>query len=183
MRRLLLPAIASALLAGCTASGGGDRPAPVPRPRAYPRASLYPRSYSPLRLENGVSLNINDSARVIAVRPGWFDVVYPAYGITVNCTLTQAAAAEIAGVIDNRTERMARNIEGHYGEVAQRPGVTIITSATALRTPVQFLATDSATYVLSGVAVADFPPGAPADSVAPYVRAVAADIEKMLELL
>lgn len=181
MRCALLQVVASLLLIAC--SDGGDRPAPVPRPRAYPRACIYPRSYSALKLDNGIVLNINDSARVCEVRPGWFDVVYPAYGITVNCTLTQVDAPEISGVIDNRTERMARNLEGNYGEVAQRPGVTIITSATALRTPVQFLATDSASYVLSGVAVADFPPGAPADSVAPYVRAVAADVEKMLELL
>lgn len=184
MRR---PAVTAALLllvlSGLAACSG--RPAPTPRPRAYPRPALYPRTYHAVPLPFGPdSIAVNDSATFLPGPDGWFDIVYPAYGITVNCTLTPAnGPADIAPIMDNRRERIRLNLADRHARVAGRGGNTLIVAPTALRTPVQFLATDSATYVLSGVAVADFPPLTDPDSVAPAIDAVATDIALMLNNL
>lgn len=177
-------AVAAGLALGACSGGSEERPAPVPvpRPRAYPRLHLYPASYRTVNLGN-IALQVNDSARLSSDRPRWLDIAYPAYGITVNCTLTDVTPASLASVLDNRSERMARNLGGASAELMQWPGATVIVADRALRTPVQFLATDSATYVLSGVAVADWPEATRPDSVAPYVSAVAADITHMLQSL
>lgn len=173
--------IACVLLAGCIEA---KHQPPIPRPKAYPRAALYPAEYSVYALPSAPGeLAVNSSAAVTSPKSGWFDIAYPAYGITVNCTLTEVSAETLAGVLENRRERMARNLEGSHGEVAQWSGVTVIVAPTALRTPVQFLATDSMSYVLSGVAVSNYPADTSPDSIAPYVEAVAEDITHMLKLL
>lgn len=170
---LLLP------LAGC-----GGRPAAVPRPRAFPRTALYPRSYRLEPLPFGPdSIAVNDSTLFVTSAPGWFDIVYPAYGITVNCTLTAVSPASAPEVLANRTDRMARNLADRAADIVEWGGVTLCVAPAALRTPVQFLATDSASYVLSGVAVSDFPSSVSADSVAPLIDAVAADLTFMLRNL
>jgi len=173
-------AVLSGLLAACT-----GRPIPTPRPHAFPRAELYPQSYRAVPLPFGPdSIAVNDSATFRPGPDGWFDIIYPAYGITINCTLTRAAApADIPHILDNRLERMRLNLGDRRAHIADRDGKTLIVAPSALRTPVQFLATDSATYVLSGVAVADFPPLTDPDSVAPAIDAVAADIALMLNNL
>lgn len=179
----LLITVAGVLACGC----GEKSPAPVPREHAYPRVGLYPAAYRNVAVGLAIdSLAVNASARFRAVdgKPGWFDIVYPAYGITVNCTLTPLAGADDASErLANRLERMARNVEGQTVEAVETGRATVLIARRALRTPVQFLATDSARWLLSGVAVGDFPAATDPDSVAPIVDAVADDIIHMLRQL
>lgn len=171
-------AITAALLlltAGC-----GGRPAATPRQHAYPRVNLYPESYSPVELPAApVMPLVNDSARIEILSPEWFDIIYPAYGVRVNCTLSAYAP----DVIANRRERMKRNLGGATAEAAYLPAGIVVVAPGALRTPVQLLATDSVGWVLSGVAVSNFPPGAPADSVAPVINALAKDLTILVNSL
>lgn len=179
MSRLLI--ILCLCLAGCTAT---ERQPAIPRPKAYPRPALYAADYRTYALEFAPSeIAVNKSAVVTSPKPGWFDIDYPDYGITVNCTLTPITPQTLSSVLDNRRERMALNLEGQYGEMTQWGGITLIVAPVALRTPVQFLATDSASFVLSGVAVGNYPAGTSPDSIAPYVNAVAQDITYMLKQL
>lgn len=158
----------------------GKTPAPTPRPEAYPRINLYPEEYSGVEVL-GRTLYVNSSAEFIAGdKPGWFDVRYPAYGVTVNATLIPASDSDIASILDNRTERMARNLGGASAELTQGRGITIVTSPSALRTPVQLLATDSLTWVLAAVAVTDWSVATPPDSVAPILSAIRTDFLHML---
>lgn len=172
--RRFLPILAALMLAGC-GNGSEERPTPIPRPRAYPRPRLYPAAYHEVPIGN-LRLNINDSARIAEPRSGWLDIHYPAYGITVNATLTPVSPSSLPSVLANRHERIARDLDGVAATVEQSSGRTLIISPAALRTPLHYLATDSATYVLSAVAVADWPANAPLDSITPYVNAVAADL-------
>lgn len=168
-------------LMACTAA---DRQPAIPRPKAYPRPTLYAADYKTCPISgSAMEISVNKSAEVVSTKPGWFDICYPAYDITVNCTLTPITPESLSSVLDNRHERMALNLEGQYGEMTQWDGVTIIVAPAAMRTPVQFLATDSASFVLSGVAVGNYPAGASPDSIAPYVNAVAQDITHMLKQL
>lgn len=122
---------------------------------------------------------INDSARVDSVAPGWFNIVYPAYGITVNCTLTRSG--NIGEVLANRLERLERNLGGRPAQQAAWDGRWLIVAPAALKTPVQFLMTDSVGYVLSGVAVSQWDASTAIDSVSPQIEALAADIAYMLK--
>ncbi len=174
----LLPVLI--LLAGCT-----KRPAPVPRQQAFPRIELYPESYREID-----GLMVNDSARIErGETEGWFDIVYPAYNVRINCTLTRAESpARLQAVIDNRLERLERNAGGASGEMTELTspggiGSLLMVTPGALATPVQFIATDSARCcVLSGSAVFASP-GATPDSVAPVVGAIERDIVFMLKNL
>lgn len=165
------------LLAVAALLGACSRPAPVPRPEAYPRVAVYPESYRPVRF-GPLQLMVNDSARVDSLSPQWFNIVYPAYGVTVNCTLT--LGADWADVLANRRERIGRNLGDRHAQVASAPGRELIVAPTALSTPVQFLITDSASFVLSGVAVSSWPPTAPVDSVKPQIEALAIDLAHIL---
>lgn len=177
----LLALLASGLAAGCRR--GAHQAPPVPRQRSYPRPTLYDYSYRMEPMPFGPdSIAVNSGATFTRTTPEWFDITYPAYGITLNCTLTPATAATVQSVIANRLERMARNLGDHRADVARWPGRTLVVARAALKTPVQFLATDSATYVLSGVAVTDAP-GSDADSIGPVIDAIARDITHMLESL
>lgn len=163
------------LLASCHKA-----PTPTPRPVAYPRIELYPEAYHPVEVL-GKTLQINDSARFMeGEQPGWFNIEYPAYGVTVQATLTLASGGELLQALDNRTERMARNLAGASAELTQGQGVTLITAPTALRTPVQILATDSLTWVLSAVAVTDWSATTPTDSIAPILPALASDLLQLI---
>lgn len=175
----ILPLLLLPVIAGCD-----RRPAAVPRPRAFPRVTLYPRTYSRQALTFGPdSLVVNDSAQFVVSAPGWFDIVYPAYGITVNCTLTAVSPASVGGVLANRADRMARNLGDRSADIVEWPGIRVCVAPAALRTPVQFIATDSVSYVISGVAVSSFSSSVSVDSVAPLIDAVAADITYMLRNL
>ena len=180
MNKMIIMALA---LTGCV--GAGDRPAAVPRQRAYPRVELYPAAYSPYGI-GSVVLMVNDSARVEADGL-WVDLVYPAYGLTVNCTVTPVTPSTVVSVLDNRTERMALNAGGSYGEITRLTtdggsfAALLTTRAGTGMTPVQFIATDSVAYVLSGAATFSMP--VDPDSIRPVVDAVSADMLYLLKKL
>ena len=179
MNRVLF--ILCIFLIGCS---NNEQLPPIPRPKAYPRPTLYSAEYSSQKLNySNSNLEINKSANFIALNDGWFNIEYPAYNITVNCTFTKVTKKSLSQVLQNRNERIALNLNGAYCHVTSWNGTDIIVANSALRTPVQFIATDSASFVLSGVAVANFPPHTRPDSVAPYINAVAADITHMLKHL
>lgn len=181
-----IPVIATLLtLAACGADG--SRPAPVPRQRAYPRVDAYPPTYRTVTVGT-LPLQVNEAAgtRIDSSRL-WLDIIYPAYGATVNCTVTPVTAATLPAVAANRTERMALNAGHSYSELTtlrstSGASVTLLETPSGGLTPLQFLATDSATFVLSG-SVTFSGPTEPADSVRPTLSALRADLLTMLRAL
>lgn len=174
--------LATLLLAGCI--GTENRPAAVPRPRAYPRQEIYPATYSPSQVGN-LTLMTNDSAH-IKTDGLWADINYPAYGVTVNCTVTPVTATTVATVLDNRAERMALNSGGAYGEITRLTtesgaSATLLSTPARGLTPLQFIATDSVSYVLSGAATLQG--AASPDSIRPIIEAISADLLYLLQKL
>ncbi len=168
----------SLLLVGCQ-----QRPVATPRPMAYPHMELYPATYT---LSHGLALN--DSARLDSLSPEWFNIVYPRYGVTINCSRTHVGSpAALTQVIDNRLERFERNLGTHAGQATTLTsqsgwGGLLFVAPTALNTPVQFLATDSVSVVLSGTAVFRAPGSSP-DSISPIINALEADMLYLLKQL
>lgn len=190
----LLLILISAGIASCRKSEN-----PTPLPRAYPRATLYPAEY--VTAEVGVpplAVQINSRATLSAhnaegrTEKGseWFDIVYPDYlgGTEVNCTLlTLADADALAGVIDNRTERMALNTGGNRSEITSlsTPAgweASVVTTPSGCVTPVQFMAFRGNRFLGGAYTMPDLG-NAPSDSVAPYIKAVEADIIHLIETL
>ncbi len=170
----VIPLLAAlAVCAGCK-----QRPAPTPRPEAYPRIAVYEPTYR-IASFGPLQLAVNDSARIDSLAPGWFNIVYPAYGITVNCTLTDAG--NLARTLDNRHDRFRRNLGSRRAQVLRIGGSELFVAPEALKTPVQFIMTDSTSFVLSAVAVSQWNETTNPDSVAPQINALAADIAYMLK--
>ncbi|MDE6489942.1 MAG: hypothetical protein K2L49_02155 [Muribaculaceae bacterium] len=190
--RLVLAA-AGICAAGCSDGSGNVL---VPRPEGYPRIELYPPSYTVVSPVGGLSLEVNSGAVVDTARIGgaaettsrWFNLQYPDYRAVIYCTYTPVDKASVASVLDNRRERMALNSGGLPGEIVEvenRNGVTgqlLVTPAGSVN-PVQFLATDSRRFVLSGAMTFIGAATVDADSVAPVVDAVCADMIHMLTTL
>lgn len=182
--RNVITALAATLLTACSS---GTPPPAVPRPEAYPRPRLYPADYVAVSAAATpfAPLLVNSSASVdtTATEPGWFNICYPLYDITVNCTAITTASLHRA--LENRYERMAINTAGNRAEIETltTPAgthLTIISSPDSRRTPLQFLATDSVASLLFGVVVVNAAPDSPADSIAPFIDAVQADLRHML---
>lgn len=168
-----------------TECDGNPRDVAVPRPTAYPRVLPYDTLYTPIdRLP--VVMEVNSYATVTrgddrdSTATDKINISYPRYGATLYCTYTPVTAATATAVIDNRVERMSLNAGSLSTEISRLTtpaGVdaTILVTPEARVTPVQFLATDSATFVLTG-ALYFANSASSSDSIRPVLDAVSRDI-------
>lgn len=170
-------------MAGCS---GGDTS--IPKPTAFPRVAVFEKNYSavdslPLRFE------VNNATTVKRPRPLWLNIEYQPYGATVFITLTQAGTSEIAGVLDNRHERMMLNVNdkatANSTKIDNGSFTSIlIRSSETVATPLQFISTDRLKWVVSGtVFFNDVSPGASIDSLAPMVATIERDLLHALKTL
>lgn len=192
---------AAALLAGLMLMTGGascsshdnDDTAAVPRQKAYARINTYPETY---RLIDSLPYTImaNAGARVTAVPTGnpqtraW-DIAYPRYRATIHLTERRLPApdpAAMAALIDSRLQRMSLNtgtapINTYNSTGASGLSTLMVTTLSATPTPVQILATDSASYLLTAGAYIEFEPSVGAtDSLMPVINSLKADMQALL---
>ena len=174
---------ASALFASC----GADESA-TPRRRAYQRIEAYDSAYVAVD-SLPVRLLANSSARVSRPRPDWVNIIYPRYNATVFISVTAASPDDIPSVVDNRTERIGLNIgdaTAVKSTVTDNGGFisTLYEAPAAVATPLQFVATDSRRYVVSGsVFFNNAGDIGSMDSVAPVVAAIRRDLVVALDSL
>lgn len=184
----LLPAAAAlavavgAMLGSCTRSSE----VPVPRPQAWPRIALYDTAM--VYVNGAIGLTANAGARFSSPRPGWYDIDYPRYNATMHITVTDVTDSTIGEVRRNRLQRLMLNAGDRPGtstEFVNDAGWDVLMMTTrGSVTPVQFVATDGLTTVVSGVAYMHDPRTATAyDSVAPVVQAIADDALRTLRTL
>lgn len=169
----------TAILAGC--SDGRSKTAAVPRPTAYPRVADPGTRYVTVD-SLPVNMSVNAAATVSHPRPRWLDVSYPDLHVTLHISLTPTSAGEIESVIANRSERIALNVAdvSSTGETSLESdgfSAVIITSPETRSTPLQFLAHDGDSWVISGAAFfSDVTPEASIDSLAPIVSIIERDL-------
>lgn len=162
-------------------------PAAVPRRTAYARVAVLDSAAEPVP-DFPLYFPLSRSARVSSPRPLWLDVAYPDYGATAHITLTLADGEALDRVKANRLERLMLNAgdrPGRRSEWLTPAGYDVLTLYTdGSATPWQFVATDDSSAVLSGaVYFADPAAVANADSLAPMVDAIAADITAALNAM
>lgn len=188
MRTGAISAVSAVLLlaAGC----GGREDAATPRPMAYPRMEVPPAEYT--EAPTPLHFLVNSHATVTKEENGddasqWYTIAYPDYfpGMKIYCTFTSVSPETAAGVMANRTERMALNTGGAESELTTLRstggmGCTLMLTRTPVATPLQFMAADSA-MVVSGAMYVDLPAGYRPDSIAPMVETVERDLLETLK--
>lgn len=183
----ILPAsvlIASALLLSGSCSTHDDRSHTVPKPEAWPRIEMPAETFTQHEF-GGTLIELNSSATVSRQEKDggiWVDVTYPTFNnarlyLTI---LTPTSEEALAEAIENRRERMELNTGGAVTELTELTsdggweGLLAVTRS-SLTTPVQLIAHDGH-RLLSGALYLNFPPGTPADSVAPIVKTMRRDM-------
>lgn len=186
---IMLPTFAVAalfiLLTGdCT--GRTDNSTAVPRRTAYPRIELYDSVYRQASPTLPVKLMVNDSTIVNIALHGdaatWIDVRYPRYGATLRLTLSRLSGDSLLTAIANRRERMALNAGGLRSTVTELTaphGLSseIVATPGAMVTPLQIIATDSASLLISGAL--EMPPALP-DNDPEYYMPIIDGVERDL---
>lgn len=175
------------ILASCAGSDSVADRTGVPRRPAYPRLQLPDSAYvSPAELPLGMEINSEATFNMERHDDSgdWLTVSYGIAGAEIYYTFTPVTEATVAGVIDNRLERVSLNLGGNSAELTEfvTPeglAVRIIEGGSAT-TPVQFLATDNSSLVVSGSAFVPALDSATRDSLAPVVGMLRRDIIKSL---
>lgn len=179
------------LLAGCT---GNDTNVTVPRRYAYPRINVYDKTYREYN-DGRLSFEINSNATtdtdsITKEGARWLTLKYPRYKASLFLTATPVTGATLETVLDNRLERMALNV--HTSDVRQidpeNPNgfttMALYTPNGNTSTPVQFLASDSCRWVISGaVFIDDAATTGRSDSIKPVVDSLLEDVEHLLTTL
>lgn len=175
------------VLASCSKSDSVADRIGVPRRPAYPRLLLPDSAYvSPAGLPLGMEINREATFNMEQHDESgdWVTVSYDIADAEIYYTFTPVTEATVAGVIDNRLERLSLNLGGNSAELTEfiTPeglAVRIIEGGSAT-TPVQFLATDNSSLVVSGSAFVPALDSATRDSLAPVVGILRRDIIKSL---
>lgn len=188
--RLTAQAAAIAIIiASCSGREGSN---PVPKPEAFPRIEMPDSTFTTVKAgEVDLTVNSGAVAEVTGKENGdtWVTLAYPQVADGgVYLTLSRAdGKPDAEAVMANRRERMELNLAGASGIATTLTSAggwecEMLTSRTALSTPVQILATDGRT-VLSGTLYLPLSPGTNPDSVAPVIDAIDRDMLTLLKNL
>lgn len=183
----LLTGLASIFAASCSGSGDIAVPRPTGNPRIEAPDTIY-RDVAGLPVRWLVNEVASDS--VTAHREDgsvWLNVTYPGGAATMFCTFTPVTPATCAGVIENRSERMALNAGSNESEIMSfisegRFAVKLMKTPHGTVTPLQFLAT-SPGIVATGAVYLPQLTAATADSLAPVVEYLNRDLMRALTRL
>ena len=185
MKMLPCIALCAATLAACSPSASSDteNATPLPRRYAYPRFQPYDTTTVLYRMAD-LTFRLNAAAHTTEPRPGWMDISYPRYGATLHLSYTHPTGAQ---AIDNRRERMMLNLGEAVAEASDylTPAgfeCRELVAVDALVTPVQFLALGPGDRMVSGAVVLS-DAEASADSIAPIVAALQAEVRTLLQSL
>lgn len=164
-------AVLAIAIASMACTGGGDERQTAPLPTAYPRPAAL--ADSSVEVSAGpVSMRVSASAKVVAQKANALDIAYSPYNSTLYLA-TNPGVANLAREVDNRTQRMAMNLQGAGAvqtDIDLPAGHAVVVRATStVQTPVQFVAVDTvhSTIVSGAWFMHDWSQATPYDSVRP----------------
>ncbi len=179
----IIAVVISLSLSECT----NQQDNPIPRRTAYPRINLCDTIYVkspllPVNFEiNAEAIAIVDSSHNSTDGSKWINISYPKYNATLYCTYTPVSKSTINNVLENRIERISLNIgslTSEITEISNPSGLNskIISTPTSEVTPLQFIATNNLSWVISGAFCFNETTNIPPDSISPILNAVNNDI-------
>lgn len=179
MRKLLPLIVVLLCLTSCRKQSSD-----VPKRYAFPRIETCDSTMKQVAVD-GVRFDINAAADTAAPRPGWLDITYPRYGVTVHLSVNKAADENaFMEALANRNQRISLN----FGDVHAKAETftnangfecNIVKSPEAGSAPILFVAFDKNMRIVSGAAVFAGPTQ-PVDSIYPVYNAVSGDITRLL---
>ncbi|MGM9860823.1 MAG: hypothetical protein ACI31C_08720 [Muribaculaceae bacterium] len=178
--RATVAIILAALLAACAGN-----PDAVPRRYAYPRVATLDTAMVDVD-SLLIHFCVNADAVTDRPRPDWLDVRYPAFGATWHISFT--SSDDLEEVKANRMQRLLLNagdLPFRRDEWLNPAGMDILALVVeGAATPLQFLATDNASIVVSGALVFDDPRAcANIDSISPIINILEEDMLRSLQSL
>ncbi|MFI3239704.1 MAG: hypothetical protein R3Y22_03855 [Bacteroidales bacterium] len=171
---------------GC---GATEHYEPIPKPRGYMRIDLPIANYATVN-NLPVSFEVNDLANVDRVKKGeWLDIVYPQFNATIHCSYVKVDEESFYYHLDNRIERVMMNTNFQkptmvdmISESDSEVKSTLFINQSGVITPVEFIATDSVSFILSGT-LAMYGDKVEHDSIAPIINYIEGDITQLLKTI
>ncbi len=159
----------------------------VPRPKGYFRIALHDTVYRPVALPCPIAFPISRFALLEPVQDFapdscWFNVVYPAYKARIHCTY--AGGVRLDPVVEDafqlayEHEIKADAIRIQRSDRADGGATIRWDIAGDAASPIQFLCTDGEDRFLRGALYFELRPNA--DSLAPVVKRIGDDVERLL---
>ena len=182
----ILAAIAFATTLLITLGCNGEKHT-TPRKTAYPRPNLLDTTMTTIP-EVPLFFPINAQAKAEVPQPGWLNIVYDRYKATLHTTFTESTSEQIDEIKHNRMERLLLNSGGRptqHSEFTNSAGFSILVAYTeGATTPLQFLATDDSSIVVSGALYFSDPRANQSiDSIKPIIEAIRGDMMRSLQRL
>lgn len=186
-------ALASILVLKC--EGVEREYQPIPKPHGYMRVDLPMADYYLVgKLPVNFELNAlaKDTIPVGAVGSDakWLDIVYPQFNATIHCSYIGVDASSFYYRLDNRIERVMMNANFQPPEMVDvvsiadsRVKSTLFINRLGGVTPVEFIATDSVSFLLSGTLAIYNNGEVESDSITPMIKYIESDIVHLLKTI
>lgn len=174
MRFLLaFSVLVATVVAGCSQMGGSAVDF-IPRRHAYPRVEPYSTATQLVSLAP-FAFKVAAEAHVDRTGEHWLDISYPRYGAVLHISASRFKdSKEALAAIDNRRQRISLNIGAALARsysFQNDAGLSceISVCAEGVATPVQFIAYDAQSSMLSAAFVINGPI-TPTDSIRPIIN-------------
>ena len=177
------------LLLGLLGMGCGE-PEAIPRPKGYFRIGMHDTTFTRVNVGCPLDIRMSTAALLEPVRgfapdSCWFNVVYPQYTARIHCTY--AGGVDLDPVMEDAFQlAYEHEVKADAIQVRKRDqedGSTLMTWRISgdAASPLQFLCTDGRDRFLRGALYFELRPNA--DSLAPVVSRLDADIEHLMRTL
>lgn len=164
----------------------------TPKPDGYFRIEPYPQTFR-MDTIGWIAISVNDSARSVVpadksdAEAYWLNLTYPRYRATLYLSYIPVKGHDNLELLlsEGRELVYRQNVNTSavravaYENRERTLFATLYTLSAESATPLQFIATDSAGFVLRGVLYYDAP--VRQDSVAPTIEFLEADIMQLIE--
>lgn len=164
---------------------------PVPKPKGYFRIEIPEQAFDSVEVDCGLAFEKSKYSKLEKVESEssghacWFNLYYPRYNARLHCTSLELRdnlmtlmndAQEMVFSHDKKSNGISRirvsNKEKHLNGVLYHIGGPVAT-------PMQFFVTDSTEHFIRGSLYFEHAPNA--DSTAPVVNALLADVERLMK--
>lgn len=176
------------LLSHCATSGYV-----IPKPKAYFKIEPYDTVYKQFS-ELPLTLMVNDSAQCYLVNDStkatgseWINIYYPRYKATLFCSYVPVTKQSLNKHIGNRIQRIMLNAGQEiprniiFQDTIHNMSASVYFTSAESISPLQFLVTDSTSYLFSGALY--FSDKVKDDSISPVIDYITDDVMYMLQTL
>ena len=165
----------------------------IPKPKAYFKIEPYDTVYKQFD-KLPLTLMVNDSDKCSLVKDStkdngseWINIYYPRYKATLFCSYLPITKESLQKHIDNRMQRIILNAGQEiprnivFQDTIRKMSASVYFTSSESISPLQFIATDSTSYLFSGALY--FNDKVKGDSISPVIDYITDDVMHMLQTI